>query len=55
MTCSQIAIEYKNINSKTPEWEKNNLDGGNLTKHLTMTHQWTKEQVAEYKDILKGK
>jgi hypothetical protein len=38
-----------------PKCEKDNLDGGNLTKHLTMTHQWTKEQVAEYKDILKGK
>jgi hypothetical protein len=38
-----------------PICEKDNLDGGNLTKHLTITHQWTKEQVVEYKDNLKGK
>lgn len=29
---------------------KDNLDAGNLTKHLTMKHQWTKEQVIEYKN-----
>jgi hypothetical protein len=38
-----------------PICQKDNLDGGNLTKHLTITHQWTKEQVVEYKDNLKGK
>jgi hypothetical protein len=33
-----------------PICEKNNLDGGNLSQHMNKKHQWTKEQVIEYKN-----
>jgi hypothetical protein len=33
-----------------PICEKDNLDGGNLTIHMTKKHNWTKEQVANYKE-----
>jgi hypothetical protein len=33
-----------------PICEKDNLDGGNLIIHMTKKHNWTKEQVANYKE-----
>jgi Zn-finger nucleic acid-binding protein len=33
-----------------PICEKDNLDGGNLSKHMNKKHDWTKEQVAKYKE-----
>lgn len=33
-----------------PVCDKDNLDAGNLTKHLTKIHQWSKDQVIEYKN-----
>jgi hypothetical protein len=33
-----------------PICEKDNLDGGNLSKHMNKKHNWTKEQVANYKE-----
>jgi hypothetical protein len=30
---------------------KDNLDGGNLTIHMTAKHQWTKDQVIEFKEF----
>jgi hypothetical protein len=33
-----------------PICEKENLDGGNLSKHMTKRHQWTKDQVVNFKE-----
>jgi hypothetical protein len=33
-----------------PICEKGNLDGGNLTIHMTAKHQWTKEEINNYKE-----
>jgi hypothetical protein len=52
MTCSQIAIEYKNINSKTPEWEKNNLEG--LYNECQETPQSNYSSIDEQKAVSKA-
>ena len=53
-TDETVALLSQNALKRTryicPICEKNNLDAGNLTKHLTKTHQWTKEQVIYYKN-----
>lgn len=33
-----------------PICQKDNLDGGNLSKHLNMKHNWTKEEINNYKE-----
>jgi hypothetical protein len=33
-----------------PICNKDNLDGGNLSKHMTKKHDWTKDQVAKFKE-----
>lgn len=33
-----------------PICEKENLDAGNLSKHMTKKHEWTKDQVANFKE-----
>jgi hypothetical protein len=33
-----------------PICEKENLDGGNLSKHMTKRHDWTKDQVVNFKE-----
>jgi len=33
-----------------PICEKDNLDGGNLSQHMTAKHQWTKEEINNYKE-----
>ncbi len=33
-----------------PICNKDNLDGGNLSKHMTQKHDWTKDQVAKFKE-----
>jgi hypothetical protein len=33
-----------------PLCQNDNLDGGNLSKHMTKTHDWTKDQVVNFKE-----
>ncbi len=44
----QNALERKRY--ICPICEKDNLDGGNLTIHMTKKHNWSKEQVFNYKE-----